>query len=214
MHVELRSPEKPKYRGVSHQIAFWASLALGTWLIADAHGDRARIALSIYSVCLASMFGVSAALHRCNWSPVALQRMRRLDRSTIFAAVAGTYTPIAILALHGLAQAATLYLSWLAVAVGIVLQWSWLRSPKWLAGVVYVTLGWAAVLILPELARSSGAGALGLLVAGGVLYTIGALVLAMRKPDPKPAIFGYHEVFHIFVIVAALCQWLAIAFYL
>ncbi|TAN25968.1 MAG: hemolysin III family protein [Actinomycetota bacterium] len=203
---------KPKYRGVSHQAAFWISLALGVALMAGAKGDQARIAVGIYSVCLSAMFGVSAAFHRHTWSTVARLRMRRLDHSMIFAAVAGTYTPIALLALHGEVQAFILWLAWLGALAGIILQLAWIRAPKWLNAVVYVALGWAAILVLPELYHSSGIAALSLLLIGGALYTIGAIVYALRRPDPNPEIFGYHEVFHALVIAAALCHWVVIAF--
>ncbi len=186
---------------------------MGAWLIASAAGDRARWAVSIYSVCLSAMFGVSAAFHRHNWSPRGRLRMRRLDHSTIFAAVAGTYTPIALLALHGTTQTVILWLAWLGAGAGVILQLAWIKAPKWLTAVVYIALGWAAVSVLPELTQSSGIGALAFLVTGGVLYTIGAVVYALRRPDPNPEIFGYHEIFHAFVIAAALCQWIVIAFY-
>ena len=186
---------------------------MGAWLIASAPGDRARWAVSIYSVCLLAMFGVSAAFHRHTWSPPARLRMRRLDHSTIFAAVAGTYTPIALLALHGTTQVVILWLAWLGAGAGVILQFAWIRAPKWLTAVIYIALAWAAVSVLPELTRSSGIGALAFLVIGGVLYTIGAVIYALRRPDPNPEIFGYHEVFHAFVIAAALCQWIVIAFY-
>ena len=203
---------KPKFRGVSHQIAFWISLAMGAALIAGARGDRARLAFSIYSICLSAMFGVSAAFHRHTWSARARLRMRRLDHSMIFAAVAGTYTPIAVLALHGETQVFILWLAWLGALTGIILQLAWIRAPKWLNALVYLALGWAAILVLPELFRSSGIGALSLLVIGGVFYSIGAIVYALRRPDPVPEVFGYHEVFHAFVIIAALCHWIVIAF--
>ena len=202
---------KPKFRGVSHQIAFWISLAMGVALIAGAKGDRARLALSIYSICLSAMFGVSAAFHRHTWSAQARLRMRRLDHSMIFAAVAGTYTPIAVLALHGETQVFILWLAWLGALTGIILQLAWIRAPKWLNALVYLALGWASILVLPELFRSSGIEALSLLIIGGVFYSIGAIVYALRRPDPVPEVFGYHEVFHAFVIIAALCHWIVIA---
>ncbi len=185
---------------------------MGVALIAGAKDDRARMAFSIYSICLSAMFGVSAAFHRHTWSTQARLRMRRLDHSMIFAAVAGTYTPIALLALHGETQVFILWLAWLGALTGIILQLAWARAPKWLNSLVYLALGWAAILVLPELFRSSGIEALSLLVLGGVFYSIGAIVYALRKPDPIPEVFGYHEVFHAFVIIAVLCQWIVIAF--
>ena len=214
LSLELSAPTKPKYRGVSHQIAFWVSLAMGAGLIASAPDGKARLAVSVYSVCLSAMFGVSAAFHRHNWSPRARLRMRRLDHSTIFTAVAGTYTPIALLALHGTTREVILWLAWLGAGTGVILQLAWKTAPKWLAGVLYIALGWAAISALPELTQSSGVGALAFLVIGGVFYTIGAVVYALRRPDPNPEIFGYHEVFHALVIAAALSQWIVVAFYL
>lgn len=187
---------------------------MGVGLIVSATGARGRLAVSIYSVCLSAMFGVSAAFHRHTWSPKARLRMRHLDHSMIFAAIAGTYTPIALLALHGKTQALILWIAWLGTAAGIAIKFAWAAAPKWLAGVLYIAMGWTAVSVLPELTRSSGIVSLSLLAIGGVLYTIGAIILALRRPDPNPEKFGYHEVFHAFVIVAALCQWIVIAFYL
>ena len=205
---------KPKYRGVSHQIAFWVSLVLGSGLIASATGTKARLAVIIYSVCLSAMFGVSAAFHRHTWSPKARARMRRLDHSMIFAAIAGTYTPIALLALHGETQALILWIAWLGTLAGITIKFAWAGAPKWLSGVLYIAMGWAAISVLPELTRSSSILSLSLLALGGILYTIGAIILALRRPNPDPEIFGYHEVFHLFVIAAAICQWVVIASYL
>lgn len=208
-----QAPVKPTYRGVSHQYGFWVSLAMGVGLISLAPGGRARLAVGIYSVCLSGMLGVSAAFHRRNWSPSARRRMRRLDHSMIFAAVAGTYTPIALLALHGTTRAVILWLVWSGAGAGVILKLTWIDAPKWLVALVYVALGWAAVGVLPELTHSSGVGALVLLVLGGLLYTAGAVVYARRRPDPNPAVFGYHEVFHALVIAAALCHWCVIAFF-
>ena len=214
MFSTIYAQTKPKYRGVSHRIAFWVSLAMGAGLISSASGAKGRLAVSIYSVCLSAMFGVSAAFHRHAWSPKARLRMRRLDHSMIFVAIAGTYTPIALLALHGKTQALVLWVAWLGAAAGITIKFVWATAPKWLSGVLYIAMGWAAVSVLPELTRSSGIISLSLLALGGILYTIGAIILALRRPDPDPQIFGYHEVFHAFVIAAALSQWIVIAFYL
>ncbi|MGH9302174.1 MAG: PAQR family membrane homeostasis protein TrhA [Acidimicrobiales bacterium] len=216
MYALAPQPEvhvKPKFRGVSHQIAFFVFVALGIGLISFAPGGRARVAVTIYSVCMAGMFGVSAAFHRHSWSPPARRRMRRLDHSMIFAAVAGTYTPIAVLALHGVTRAVILWLAWLGAAAGVVLKLLWLDAPKWVIAVVYVALGWAAIGVVPELTHTAGVGAILLLLIGGLLYTIGAVVYALRRPDPRPTVFGYHEVFHALVIMAALCHWALVAFF-
>lgn len=140
--------------------------------------------------------------------------MRRLDHSMIFAAIAGTYTPIALFTLHGETQALILWIAWLGTAAGITIKCTWAGAPKWLSGVLYIAMGWAIVPVLPELTRSSGILSLSLLAIGGILYTIGAVILALRRPNPDPEIFGYHEVFHLFVIAAAICQWVVIASYL
>jgi hemolysin III len=206
---------KPRLRGVLHQWAFFVSLVTGAVLVLVAPAGRATLAVGIYALTVAGLFGVSAIYHRVNWASAATRRwMRRLDHSMIFLLIAGTYTPFALLALHGALATAILVAVWGGAIAGIVLNLVWLDAPKWLTAVVYVTLGWVAVLAFPALFDNLGVTPTMLVALGGVLYTIGAVVYASRKPDPVPAVFGYHEVFHALVIAAAAVQYAVIAFYL
>ncbi|MBI2704295.1 MAG: hemolysin III family protein [Actinobacteria bacterium] len=204
---------KPRLRGVSHQIAFFVALVMGPLLIVEAPTMKARFLVTVYVVCLASLFGVSALFHRVTWSPAARRRMRRLDHSMIFLFIAGTYTPVAGLVLLDGFNAWVLPTVWLLALTGVFLKLVWLDAPKPLSAAMYIGVGWAAVLALPALFVAFGAVGFALLFAGGVLYTLGAIVYARRSPDPAPAVFGYHEIFHLFVIAAAILHFLVIAFW-
>jgi hemolysin III len=157
------------------------------------------------------MFGASALYHRVAWRPALRPWFRRLDHSMIFVLIAGTCTPVAVLALEGALPVVVLALLWGGAAVGVVLKLVWLGAPRRVVAGVYLGLGWIAVLLLPEVVRRTGPAAAALFVAGGMLYTAGALVYARRRPDPAPAVFGFHEIFHLFVIAAALAHFVAIA---
>jgi hemolysin III len=205
---------KPKLRGVLHQWAFFVSLVTGTALVLVAPAGRATLAVAIYALTVAGLFGVSATYHRVNWASAAARRwMRRLDHSMIFLLIAGTYTPFALLVLDGALATAILVAVWGGALAGIVLNLVWIDAPKWLTAVVYVALGWVAVIAFPGLFDNLGVTPTMLIALGGVLYTIGAVVYAVGKPDPVPAVFGYHEVFHALVIAAAAVQYGVVAFY-
>jgi hemolysin III len=205
---------KPRLRGVLHQWAFFVSLVTGAVLVLVAPAGRATLAVGIYALTVAGLFGVSAVYHRVNWVSATTRRwMRRLDHAMIFLLIAGTYTPFALLALHGALATAILVAVWGGAIAGIVLNLVWLDAPKWLTAVVYVALGWVAVIAFPAMFDNLGLTPTMLVALGGVLYTIGAVVYAVRKPDPVPAVFGYHEVFHALVIAAAAVQYGVIAFY-
>jgi hemolysin III len=210
MDVEPR----PRLRGVLHQYAFFASIGLGTLLLVVASGTGERISAGVFATALATMFGVSALYHRLTWPPRARRWMRRLDHAAIYLLIAGTYTPFGVLALSGAWRWTVLPIVWGGALVAIVLKLAWIDAPKWLAAVVGVALGWVGVVALPQLWAHAGPGGVGLLVLGGVLYTAGAIVYAARRPDPAPAVFGYHELFHTLVIAAAACQYTAVAFLL
>jgi hemolysin III len=205
---------KPRLRGVSHQWAFFVSLLTGTALVATAPGGRATLAAAIYAVSVAGLFGASALYHRITWASAAARRwMRRLDHSKIFVLIAGTYTPFALLALHGPLATAILVSVWAGAAAGVLMKLVWIDAPKWLVAATYVILGWVAVAAFPQLATSLGITAMTMVAAGGVLYTAGAVIYALRRPDPVPAVFGYHEVFHVLVILAAALQYAVVAFF-
>jgi hemolysin III len=199
---------------VTHQWAFVASILIGIALVLSAPSARARLAAAIYAVSVAALFGSSALYHRVAWrSPGARRWMRRLDHSMIFVLIAGTYTPFALLALRGALADAFLIAVWAGATAGIVLKLVWIDAPDSLVALVYVLLGWLGAAAVPTLIATLGTGPVALVAGGGVLYTVGAVVYVRKRPDPVPAVFGYHEVFHVLVITAAALQYAAIAFF-
>jgi hemolysin III len=205
--------QKPRLRGVSHQWAFFASLGAGAALILAASGSRAVIAMSIYAFSLSAMLGTSALYHRVTWTPDVRQWMRRLDHTMIFVFIAGTYTPFALLVMHGTLAEMVLIVVWATAAAGIVLNLVWISAPYWVTAVIYLSTGWVAIVTLPQLWDEIGPVGVGMIALGGALYTAGAVVYARRKPDPRPQVFGYHEIFHVLVIAAAAVQYAAVAIY-
>jgi hemolysin III len=204
---------KPRLRGVFHQYAFFVSLASGTLLVLLAATTKASLAAAIYAASVSALFGVSALYHRVTWTTPARRRMRRLDHAMIFLLIAGTYTPVGLLVLHGTLATVVLAVVWGGALAGIVLELAWRTAPRWLGGTVYLALGWVAVVAMPQLfARLGVAGGL-LIVAGGLVYSAGAAVYALRRPDPAPVVFGYHEVFHLLVIAGVAAHFLAISLY-
>jgi hemolysin III len=202
---------KPRLRGVFHEYAFYAAVVAGTVLVALSDSVRELVATWIYATALAAMFGVSALYHRVNWkSPRVRTWMRRLDHSTILLLIAGTYTPFALLAFDGRVAEVILIVVWAGAAAGLVLNLAWVDAPKWLTALVFLALGWVGVVALPEMFEVGVAAAV-LIFVGGGLYTLGALAYALKRPNPYPGTFGYHEVFHLLVIGAALVHFVAIA---
>jgi len=199
------APPKPLLRGVSHELA--AALALVAWvtLAITAAPGRARLAANVYGASLLTLFLVSALYHRPTWAPRARLFMRRLDHSAIFFLIAGTYTPVCLLLPHRTGST-LLAIVWAGAAAGVLQSILWVRAPKPLVAAVYVLLGWVVVPVVPALGAALGAGSIVLLGAGGAAYTLGAVVYAVRRPDPFPRVFGYHEVFHALVVVAAACH--------
>jgi hemolysin III len=205
---------KPRLRGVSHQWAFVVSLFLGAGLIVAAKTPKATLAVAIYAVSLSALLGTSALYHRVNWKRPDVRRwMRRLDHSMIFFLIAGTYTPFALLVLHGALAYAILVVVWVGAIAGAVVETIWIDHPKWVAALIYVSLGSVAAVAFPELWAAMGVAGTLLVVAGGLLYTAGAVVYATQRPNPNPRVFGYHEVFHALVIAAAAAHFSAIAFF-
>jgi hemolysin III len=204
---------RPRLRGVSHQIAFFVSLFSGGALIVAAPGGATRVEVAVYAASLSGLLGVSALLHRRDWSPSVRQNLRRLDHSMIFVLIAGTYTPIAGTVLDGGLRTAVLLTVWIGALAGIVFTVAWISAPKWVAAIPYVALGWVAVGAAQQLIDGLGADGFSLIALGGVLYTAGAIVYARKRPDPVPAVFGYHEVFHALVIAAAAAHYAVIAAY-
>jgi hemolysin III len=205
---------KPKLRGVSHQWAFAISVVAGGALVLAADGGRATLAAGIYALSLSALFGVSALYHRVNWKREDRRLwMRRLDHTMIFVLIAGTYTAFALLVLDGDLARGVLIALWTAAAAGVILNLVWITAPKPVSAAVYVGVGLIAAIPLPELIGRISPVAIGLIVVGGLLYMAGALVYALRRPDPSPAVFGYHEIFHLLVIAAAAAQYAAVAAY-
>jgi hemolysin III len=212
--AEAIAAVKPKLRGVSHEWAFFMSLGFGVALIVLAETPKATLAVAIYAVSLSALFGTSALYHRVNWTrPTARQWMRRLDHSMIFFLIAGTYTPFALLVLDGTLAMAILAVVWIGAIAGAIVEMIWIDHPKWASALIYLSLGWVAVATFPELWTSMGPAGTLLVAAGGLLYTAGAVVYALQRPNPVPATFGYHEVFHLLVIAAAVAHFSAVAFF-
>jgi hemolysin III len=208
----LLAPVKPRLRGVSHQYAFFVSLGTGVGLIAAASSGRARVAAIVYALAVSALLGTSALYHRVDWRPAARRWMRRLDHSMIFVLVAGTYTPVALLALHGTLARAILIVLWAGAFGGVIFKLVWIDAPKWLTAATYVVLGLLCAAVLGDLPVTIGWLAVAGLLAGGVLYIVGAVVYASGRPNPWPKVFGYHEIFHVLVIAAASLHYAVIAF--
>jgi hemolysin III len=196
---------------VVHQWSFFVSLAAGLGLVVWAPAGRATAACAVYAAALAGLLGTSALYHRVTWRPGARAWLRRLDHSMIFVLIAGTYTPFAVLVLEQPLSVVVLAGVWGGAVAGIVFTLVWIDAPKWLTASTYIALGWFSIIALPQIVERAGAGALALLAAGGVAYTAGAVVYARRSPDPRPATFGYHEIFHVLVVVAAAAHFVAVA---
>jgi hemolysin III len=200
---------KPRLRGVLHQYAFFVAVVAGAALVLAADGARERVAALVYAFGLAGLLGTSALYHRITWPPRARMWMRRLDHSMIFVLIAATVTPVGLLALEDPIRTVLLALVWGGAAVGVGLCLLWPGAPKWVSAVSYLVVGWLGLVALPELA-SYAWPALALIAAGGVLYTLGAIIYALGRPNPAPNVFGYHEVFHALVVAAAALHFAAI----
>jgi hemolysin III len=202
----------PRLRGVFHQYAFFAALAAGVVLVVLADGVLERFAVWVYATALAVMFGASALYHRFPWrSAEARLRARRLDHAMIFVFIAGTYTPFALLAFSGPVQVIVLVSVWAGAFIGLALELAWIESPRWTSAVAYLAVGWVGVMAAPQLFPALGVEAAVLVIVGAGLYTLGALTYATTWPNPFPATFGFHEVFHVLVIAAAVTQFIAVS---
>ncbi|MDT4938717.1 MAG: hemolysin [Pseudonocardiales bacterium] len=204
---------KPRLRGWLHAYAAVISIASGATLVAVAaavRGSSAGATTAVYAATVTLLFGTSALYHRINWGPRAHGVMKRLDHSMIFVFIAGTYTPIAVLTLSRSSAIVVLIVVWSGAVSGVLLQSTWPSAPRWLSVPCYVLVGWVAVFVMPQLLHNAGVAALVLIVAGGLVYTLGGVVYALKRPDPFPGTFGFHEVFHACTLVAALCHYVAI----
>lgn len=201
---------KPLLRGYFHQGAFFIALVAGIILVFVSKDSTSRIISFVYSLSLASMFACSSLYHRINWSVQARMWWRRLDHSAIFFLIAGTGTPISLLGLKGESGMRLLLVFWIMAVAGIFKELVWVKAPKWLSAVFYVLMGWAAAPYLQEMNAALGSSSTNLLLAGGIVYTIGAVIYAVKKPDPWPKILGYHEIFHALVIVASALHFIVV----
>lgn len=202
---------RPIFRGVLHHYAFFVSLVAGLVLLVLAPTPRASLAAGIYSVSLSGLLGASALYHRVTWSVSTRRWMGRLDHSMISVLIAGTFTPFALIAIPGPLAPLLLVALWSGALAAIALHVFWFDAPKALSAALYVLLGWVGLVALPRVIAYAGWMVGGLLLLGGVLYSVGAAVYALRRPDPLPASFGYHEVFHALVVVAAMAHYGAVA---
>jgi hemolysin III len=204
MTTSTEQTQKPQFRGRLHQVAFVFSVPLSVILVAVGRTGKARAAAAIYGLGMMALYGVSASYNRLPWSPRARQFMRKLDHSTIFVFIASTYTPFSVLALRGAWRVSILATVWGVAAVGVVLKMLRLRAASRAGTAMYVALGWTAIIAMPQLVHDLTPVEIAFLFIGGALYTAGAIVYALRRPDPNPRVFGYHEVYHAFVIVGSL----------
>jgi hemolysin III len=197
-------------RGVLHAVAFAVSCLVGVLFVAHtpaAHG----FAAAVFAASASVMLGTSALYHRITWSPNRRLWARRADHAAIFLLIAGTYTPVALIGLHGAWRTTVLAVVWTGAGLAIITKVCWVASPKWLSAAIGLALGWVGVVALPQLAHNEGLAPLLLLGAGGIAYTAGAVVYARGRPDPLPRVFGYHELFHALTILALSCQYVAVA---
>jgi hemolysin III len=202
---------KPLLRGWLHLVCFFLAIPAAVLVVALAGSARGRVAASIYAVGLVALFGVSGWYHRGRWTDAKRRLMQKLDHGTIFVMIAGSYTPLCLLALKGWVAWTMLAVAWSMAAVGFVLAFTDSRATRIARGTLYIVMGWVSVIAAPQLLRHMSVSELALIAIGGVLFTVGAIFLATHWPDPFPRVFGYHEVWHVLVVAAVVCHFVAIA---
>jgi hemolysin III len=202
---------KPKLRGWLHAGTFPVALAAGIVLVVLADGTRETVATGIYAASAALLFGISALYHRGSWSPGTEMLLKRLDHSNIFLIIAGTYTPFSVILLRNHGGTVLLWIVWAAALGGIAFRVLWVGAPRWLYTPVYLGLGWVAVFYLGDILDAGGPAIVALLAVGGVLYSIGGVVYALKKPNPSARWFGFHEVFHALTLGAWAVHYVAVS---
>lgn len=205
----LPPPMKPLLRGFFHQCAAFVALGAGAVLLRACPNERTRWATAVFALSLVWLFGVSATYHRVDWSEVARARMRRLDHASIFVLIAGTYTPVALLGLPDGGRSMLAY-AWAGAIAGVFSSIFWTSAPKWVLAALCVAVGWTLTPYLGDLYRNLDRTAFALVLLGGIPYTLGALAYATKRPNPVPAVLGYHEVFHVLTLVGATCHFAAV----
>lgn len=203
---------KPRLRGWLHAGTFPLALIAGLLLIALGPTLAARLCAAVYALTSVLLFGVSAAYHRGRWSAPWEEMLRRFDHANIYLIIAGTYTPFAALILRGEVRVLVLSVVWAGALAGVLFRVLWVRAPRWLYTALYIGLGWVAAFFVPQFVNGAGLTVCLLVALGGVLYSLGGLVYGMRRPNPSPHWFGFHEVFHSFTIVAYVLQYIAVSF--
>jgi hemolysin III len=203
---------KPRPRGWLHTVTSPVALAAGVVLIVLAPSGPAMVAAAAYAITSVVLFTTSAVYHRGDWSPAVESRLKRVDHANIFLLIAGSYTPFAVLALSDETRIAVLAAVWGAAVVGVVFRVFWVGAPRWLYTLLYIGLGWAAGLFVPQLIHGAGVAAFVLIAVGGLLYTFGGVVYGLKRPNPSPRWFGFHEIFHACTVAAFACQYIAASF--
>jgi len=201
----------PRLRGLSHAYAFWLALLAAAGLVLLTPGGTPRAAAAVYGLGLCALFGGSGLYHRWRWNPAWRPWLRRVDHSNIYLFIAASYTPVGLLVLSGTTQVVVLVTVWTGALAGVTLSIAWVNAPRALCAVCYCALGWVAVVAFPQLHAALPGVCLALIGLGGVLYTVGAIVFALGRPNPWPRVFGFHEIFHVFVILAAVAHFVAMA---
>ena len=210
-HATTIDGPRPLLRGWMHLVCFFLAVPAAVLVIALAASARARLGAAVYGTGMVALFGVSAAYHRGPWSPTWRRRMQQLDHATIFVMIAGSYTPVCLLVLEGWLAVAMLAVAWTGAGLGAALALRTGNRSRFLHNALYIALGWIAVAALPQMVHNLSVAEVALVAVGGLLFTVGAIALALRWPDPFPRVFGYHEVWHTFVVAAVACQFVALA---
>jgi hemolysin III len=209
---ELAQVVKPKLRGWLHAGTFPPALVAGTALVAFGPTLAARLSAAVYALTSALLFGVSGAYHRGRWSAKVDDMLRRFDHANIYLIIAGTYTPFALLILRGDVRILVLSIVWTGAVAGVLFRVLWVQAPRWLYIALYLGLGWVATFFIPQFLKGTGVAVAVLVILGGVLYSVGGLVYGLRRPDPSPRWFGFHEVFHALTVAAYVLQYIAVSF--
>jgi len=209
--ANLHGEPRPLLRGVSHLVAAYVAAVAGTILVGLANGGRTRAIAAVYAVTLVGMFRVSAMLHRRDWGPRAYAWWRRADHAMIFLFIGGTYTPLCLLGMGNESGTRLLTLVWIAAGCGVLRAALWPHAPRAVTSGLFVVVGWLVVAYLPDAHAAFDSTTFAFVVAGGVWFTIGAIIYALRWPDPWPRVFGFHEVFHVLIIIGCACHFVAVA---